>query len=121
MTSAIMATGLRKSFGGTAGTTFSLPDPNGAGKTTPMQHVRNLLENAARPREADGTVGVRGRTSSTATSPSTAPDSFRHWRRRATMTISQSRPAIAATALRRLASAIERAGGEGTGSEGASR
>jgi hypothetical protein len=37
------------------------------------------------------------------------------------MTISQSGPAIAATGLRRLASAIERAGGEGTGSEGASR
>jgi hypothetical protein len=37
------------------------------------------------------------------------------------MTINQSRQAIAATGLRRLASAIERAGGEDTGSEGASR
>jgi hypothetical protein len=37
------------------------------------------------------------------------------------MTINQSRPAIAAIALRRLASAIERAGDEDTGSEGASR
>ncbi|MDX6416477.1 MAG: hypothetical protein QOG28_1097 [Trebonia sp.] len=37
------------------------------------------------------------------------------------MTINQSRPAIAATGLGRLASAIERADGEDTGSEGASR
>jgi hypothetical protein len=37
------------------------------------------------------------------------------------MTISQSRPVIAAAGLRRLASAIERAAGEDTGSEGASR
>ena len=37
------------------------------------------------------------------------------------MTISQSGPAIAATGLRRLAGAIDRAGGEDTGSEGASR
>jgi|GEM_PF-2686310 len=37
------------------------------------------------------------------------------------MIISQSRPVITATGLRRLASAIERAGGEDTGSEGASR
>jgi hypothetical protein len=37
------------------------------------------------------------------------------------MTISQSRSAIATTGLQRLASAIERAGGEDTGSEGASR
>jgi hypothetical protein len=37
------------------------------------------------------------------------------------MTINQSRPAIAATGLRRLASAIERVGDEDTGSEGASR
>jgi len=37
------------------------------------------------------------------------------------MTINQSRSAIAATGLRRLASAIERAGGEDTGSEGPSR
>jgi hypothetical protein len=49
------------------------------------------------------------------------PTRFRHWRRRATMIINQSRPAIAATGLRRLASAIERGGGEDTGSEGASR
>ena len=37
------------------------------------------------------------------------------------MIINQFRPVIAATRLRRLASAIERAGGEDTGSEGASR
>jgi hypothetical protein len=37
------------------------------------------------------------------------------------MIINQSRPVIAATELRRLASAIERAAGEDTGSEGASR
>ncbi len=37
------------------------------------------------------------------------------------MIINQSRPVIAATGLRRLASAIERAGGEDTGSEGISR
>ena len=37
------------------------------------------------------------------------------------MIINQSRPVIAAAGLRRLASAVERAGGEGTGSEGASR
>jgi hypothetical protein len=37
------------------------------------------------------------------------------------MTINQSWPAIAATGLGRLASAIERADGEDTGSEGASR
>jgi hypothetical protein len=37
------------------------------------------------------------------------------------MTISQSRPVIAAAGLLRLASAIERAAGEDTGSEGTSR
>jgi hypothetical protein len=37
------------------------------------------------------------------------------------MIINQSRPVVAAAGLRRLASAIERAGGEDTGSEGASR
>jgi len=36
------------------------------------------------------------------------------------MTINQSRPVIAATGLPRLGSAVERAGGEDTGSEGAS-
>ena len=40
---------------------------------------------------------------------------------RATMSISQSQPAIAVTGLQRLASAIERAAGDDTGSEGASR
>ncbi len=37
------------------------------------------------------------------------------------MIFNQSRPVIAATGLRRLASAIQRAGGEDTGSKGASR
>jgi hypothetical protein len=37
------------------------------------------------------------------------------------MTVNQSRPVIAAAGLRRLASAVERAGGEDTGSQGASR
>jgi hypothetical protein len=37
------------------------------------------------------------------------------------MIINKSRPVIAATGLRPLASAIERAGGKDTGSEGASR
>ena len=40
---------------------------------------------------------------------------------RLAVTINRSRPAIAATGLRRLAGAIERAGGEDTGSEGAFR
>src|SRR6516165_2961585 len=54
MTSAITATGLRKSFGGTAvldgidlevaaGTTFSLLGPNGAGKTTTVQIMSTLV------------------------------------------------------------------------------
>jgi len=54
MTSAITATGLRKSFGGTvvlngidlevgAGTTFSLLGPNGAGKTTTVQILSTLV------------------------------------------------------------------------------
>ena len=54
MTSAIAATGLRKSFGGTAvldgidlevaaGTTFSLLGPNGAGKTTTVQIMSTLV------------------------------------------------------------------------------
>src|SRR6516165_8161030 len=56
MTSAITATGLRKSFGGTvvlngidlevgAGTTFSLLGPNGAGKTTTV-HIMSTLVHA---------------------------------------------------------------------------
>ncbi len=51
----------------------------------------------------------------------TLPTRFGQWRRRATMIINQSRPVIAATGLRRLASAIERAAGEDTGNEGVSR
>jgi ABC-2 type transport system ATP-binding protein len=54
MTSAITATGLRKSFGGRAvldgidlaaeaGTTFSLLGPNGAGKTTTVQIMSTLI------------------------------------------------------------------------------
>src|SRR5215831_14728963 len=54
MTSAITATGLRKSFGGKtvldgidlevqAGTTFSLLGPNGAGKTTTVQIMSTLV------------------------------------------------------------------------------
>ncbi len=54
MTSAITATGLRKSFGGTAvldgidlevaaGTTFSLLGPNGAGQTTTAQIMSTLV------------------------------------------------------------------------------
>jgi len=54
MTSAITATGLRKSFGGTVvldgidlavgvGTTFSLLGPNGAGKTTTVQIMSTLV------------------------------------------------------------------------------
>ena len=54
MTSAITATGLRKSFGGTAvldgidldvaaGTTFSLLGPNGAGKTTIVQIMSTVV------------------------------------------------------------------------------
>ena len=53
-TPAIVATGLRKSFGDKvvldgidlevgAGTTFSLLGPNGAGKTT-MVHLRSLMD-----------------------------------------------------------------------------
>ena len=69
MTSAITATGLRKSFGGKivldgidlevcAGTTFSLLGPNGAGKTTTVQIMSTLVY-------ADGgeTAEVRGHTS----------------------------------------------------------
>ena len=69
MTSAITATGLRKSFGGKivldgidlevcAGTTFSLLGPNGAGKTTTVQIMSTLVY-------ADGgeTAKVRGHTS----------------------------------------------------------
>jgi ABC-2 type transport system ATP-binding protein len=69
MTSAITATGLRKSFGGKivldgidlevcAGTTFSLLGPNGAGKTTTFQIMSTLVH-------ADGgeTAEVRGHTS----------------------------------------------------------
>jgi ABC-2 type transport system ATP-binding protein len=55
MTSAITATGLRKSFGGKvvldgidlevgAGTTFSLLGPNGAGKTTTVQIMSTLVQ-----------------------------------------------------------------------------
>jgi len=66
MTSAITATGLRKSFGGKivldgidlevgAGTTFSLLGPNGAGKTTTVQIMSTLVH-------ADGgEVRVAGR------------------------------------------------------------
>jgi hypothetical protein len=94
MTSAITATGLRKSFGGTAvldgidveagaGTTFSLgalaaphaflaPRPRACGNGSPSHGEETAMPNSA-------------------------------------------------TGLRRLASAIERAGGEDTGSEGASR
>jgi ABC-2 type transport system ATP-binding protein len=69
MTSAITATGLRRSFSGNivlhginlevgAGTTFSLLGPNGAGKTTIVQIVSTLVH-------ADGgeTGEVRGHTS----------------------------------------------------------
>ncbi|MGO8896526.1 MAG: ATP-binding cassette domain-containing protein [Streptosporangiaceae bacterium] len=69
MTSAITATGLRKSFGGKAvldgidlevgaGTTFSLLGPNGAEKTTTVQIMSTLVH-------ADGgeTAEVRGHTS----------------------------------------------------------
>ncbi len=69
MTSAITATGLRKSFGGRAvldgidlevgaGTTFSLLSPNGAERTTTVQIMSTLVH-------ADGgeTVEVRGHTS----------------------------------------------------------
>ena len=118
MTSAITATGLRKSFGGKivldgidlevgVGTTFSLLGPNGAVHAGARRRRRDrrgppphLLRRHHHP---------------------PLPTRFRHWRRRATMIINQSRPVIAAAGLRRLASAIECAGGEDTGSEGASR
>ncbi|HUK69558.1 MAG TPA: hypothetical protein VLW50_12545 [Streptosporangiaceae bacterium] len=84
-------------------------------------HVHNLLENATRPEEADETVeGARPHLLRRHHHPP-LPTRFRHRRRRATMTINQSRPAIAVTRLRRLASAIERAAGEDTGSAGTSR
>ena len=62
MTSAITATGLRKSVGGKivldgidpeagAGTTFSLLDPNGAGKATTVQIMPTLVH-------ADGSEGA---------------------------------------------------------------
>jgi ABC-2 type transport system ATP-binding protein len=65
MTSAITATGLRKSFGGkavldgidlevAAGTTFSLLGPNGAGKTTTVQIMSTLVH------ADDGEVRVAG-------------------------------------------------------------
>ena len=65
MTSAITATGLRKSFGGkavldgidlevSAGTTFSLLGPNGAGKTTIVQIMSTLVH------ADDGEVRVAG-------------------------------------------------------------
>jgi ABC-2 type transport system ATP-binding protein len=65
MTSAITATGLRKSFGGKAvldgvdlevgaGTTFSLLGPNGAGKTTTVQIMSTLVH------ADDGEVRVAG-------------------------------------------------------------
>ena len=129
MTGAITAAGLRKSFGGKivldgidlevgAGTTFSLLGPNGAGKTTTVQIM-------SAPVHADGaeTIEVRGPPAHLLRRHHHPPfpTRFRHWRRRATMIINQSRPVIAAAGLRRLASAIERAGGEDTGSEGASR
>ena len=82
MTSAITATGLRRSFGGTSA--------------------------------GDLEIGIAEGTAA-------RPTRFRHSRRRATVIINQSRPVIAATGLRRLASAVERADGEDTGSEGAYR
>ena len=86
MTSAITATGLRKSFGGTvvldgidlevaAGTTFSLLGPNGAGKTTTVQIMSTLVHadggearvaghNVARdPAAVRAAIGVTGQFS----------------------------------------------------------
>jgi len=86
MTSAITATGLRKSFGGTAvldgidlevaaGTTFSLLGPNGAGKTTTVQIMSTLVradggqvrvaghDVAADPAAVRAAIGVTGQFS----------------------------------------------------------
>jgi len=136
MTSAITPTGLRKSFGGKAvldGIDLEVGTPAGdleigiaegtaarLAVNTGHERVLNLLESAARPGEADETVEarphfLRRHHLPPLLTPSGAGE------RRATMIISQSRPVTAATGLRRLASAIERAGGEDTGSEGASR
>jgi len=81
MTSAITATGLRKSFGGKivldgidlevgAGTTFSLLSPNGAERPPPFRSCpRWCTRTAARPSRSAATPP-------TATSPSAAPDSL---------------------------------------------
>jgi len=86
MTSAITATGLRKSFGGkvvldgidldvAAGTTFSLLGPNGAGKTTTVQIMSTLVhadggevrvaghDVARDPAAARAAIGVTGQFS----------------------------------------------------------
>jgi ABC-2 type transport system ATP-binding protein len=86
MTSAITATGLRKSFGGKivldgidlevgAGTTFSLLGPNGAGKTTTVQIMSTLVhadggevrvagrDVARDPAAVRATIGVTGQFS----------------------------------------------------------
>jgi ABC-2 type transport system ATP-binding protein len=86
MTSAITATGLRKSFGGkvvldgidlevAAGTTFSLLGPNGAGKTTTVQIMSTLVhadggevhvaghDVARQPAEVRAAIGVTGQFS----------------------------------------------------------
>ncbi len=70
MTSAITATGLRKSFGGKivldgidlevgAGTTFSLLDPSGAGKTTTVQIMSTLVHADGKRTEQRFTGWVR--------------------------------------------------------------
>jgi hypothetical protein len=101
MTSAITATGLRKSFGGKSSLTAST-----------WSHP---ARRGCRDRR-----GARPRLLRRHHYPPLLTR-FGHWRRRATMIINQSRAVIAATGIRPLASAIERAGGEDTGSEGASR
>jgi hypothetical protein len=84
-------------------------------------NVHKLLENATRPEEAHETVEARGYTSYGDITIRRSRLASGTGEEGATMIINQSRPAIAATGLRRLVSAIERAGGEDTGSEGASR
>jgi ABC-2 type transport system ATP-binding protein len=95
MTSAITATGLRKSFGGKivldgidlevgAGTTFSLLGPTGAGKTTTVQIMSTLVhadggevrvagrDVAGDPAAVRATIGVTGQFSARSTTCSPA-------------------------------------------------